>query len=183
MNRAEAYKLLTDYTSRPGLIKHALAVEAVMQAYAEKYGENIAEWGLVGLLHDFDYEKYPTPEEHPYKGAEILREKGIPERLVTAILGHADYTGVKRVTLIAKALFAVDELTGLITATALVRPDKKIADVKASSVKKKMKDKRFAASVNRDDIRKGAAELGVDLTEHIQFVIKAMQNVSDSLGL
>ncbi|NOZ08783.1 MAG: HDIG domain-containing protein [FCB group bacterium] len=183
MNRTEAYKLLTEYTTKPGLIKHALAVEAVMIAYADKFGEDRDEWGLVGLLHDFDYERYPTPEEHPYKGAEILREKGVREELITAILGHADYTGVKRETTLAKTLYAVDELTGLITATALVRPGKKIADVKAGSVKKKMKDKRFAASVNRDDIRNGAAELGVDLTEHIQFVINAMQHISDTLGL
>ncbi len=183
MNRSEAYQLLTKYTIKPGLIKHALAVEAVMRAYAEKFHENIEEWGMVGLLHDFDYEKFPTAEEHPYKGAEILRDIGFREDLITAIMGHADYTGVKRESLLSKALYAVDELTGLVTATTLVRPDQKLSGVKASSVKKKMKDKRFAASVNRDDIRNGAAEMKIELTEHIQFVIEAMRNISDQLGL
>ncbi len=183
MNREEAYQLLTEYTTKEGLIKHALSVEAGMKAYARKYNEDENAWGIVGLLHDFDYERYPTAEEHPFKGAEILKSRGVPESWIKAIMGHAAYTGVPRDTLMARVLFAVDELTGLITATALVRPSKKIADVKPKSVKKKLKDKAFAASVNRDDIRLGAEELNVDLTEHIDFLIKAMQSISDDLGL
>ena len=183
MNRQEAYELLTEYTKKPGLIKHALGVEAVMHAYAEKFGEDPEAWGIVGLLHDFDYERYPTAEEHPYKGAEILRERGIPEQWVEAVLGHADYTGVERKSKMAKTLFAVDELTGFIVAVALVRPSKKLEDVAVKSVKKKMKDKAFAAAVNRDDIRKGAEELGVDLDEHIGFVLEVMKKSADSLGL
>jgi putative nucleotidyltransferase with HDIG domain len=160
-----------------------LAVEAAMRAYAKKFNEDEEAWGTVGLLHDFDYERFPTAEDHPYRGAEILREKGVDESWIKAILGHADYTGVERDTLMAKTLFAVDELTGMITAATLVRPSKKIEDLKVKSVKKKLKDKSFAASVNRDDIKKGAEELGVDLSEHIQFVIDAMKSVSDDLGL
>jgi len=183
MNREQAWKLLNEYTKKDNLIKHALAVEAAMRAYAKKFNEDEDVWGTVGLLHDFDYERFPTAEEHPYKGAEILREKGVDESWVKAILGHADYTGVQRDTLMAKTLFAVDELTGMITAATLVRPSKKIEDLKVKSVKKKLKDKSFAASVNRDDIKKGAEELGVDLSDHIQFVIDAMKSCSDDLGL
>ena len=183
MDRKEAYDLLTEYTKKPGLIKHALGVEAVMRAYAVTFGEDPEAWGIVGLLHDFDYERYPTAEEHPYKGAEILRERGIPEEWVEAVLGHADYTGVERKTKMAKTLFAVDELTGFIVAVALVRPSKKLEDVAVKSVKKKMKDKAFAAAVSRDDIRKGAEELGADLDEHIGFVLEAMKKSSDALGL
>ncbi len=183
MNREQAWALLNEYTKKDNLIKHALAVEAAMRAYAKKFNEDEEIWGTVGLLHDFDYERFPTAEEHPYKGSEILREKGVDESWVKAILGHADYTGVERDTLMAKTLFAVDELTGMITAATLVRPSKKIEDLKVKSVKKKLKDKSFAASVNRDDIQKGAEELGVDLSEHIQFVIDAMKSVSDDLGL
>ncbi|MDN5360640.1 MAG: hypothetical protein PWQ84_1703 [Thermotogaceae bacterium] len=183
MNREQAWKLLNEYTKKENLIKHALAVEAAMRAYAKKFNEDEEAWGTVGLLHDFDYERFPTAEDHPYRGAEILREKGVDESWIKAILGHADYTGVERDTLMAKTLFAVDELTGMITAATLVRPSKKIEDLKVKSVKKKLKDKSFAASVNRDDIKKGAEELGVDLSEHIQFVIDAMKSVSDDLGL
>ena len=183
MNREQAWALLNEYTKKDNLIKHALAVEAAMRAYAKKFNEDEEIWGTVGLLHDFDYERFPTAEDHPYKGSEILREKGVDESWVKAILGHADYTGVERDTLMAKTLFAVDELTGMITAATLVRPSKKIEDLKVKSVKKKLKDKSFAASVNRDDIQKGAEELGVDLSEHIQFVIDAMKSVSDDLGL
>jgi len=183
MNREQAWALLKEYTKKDNLIKHALAVEAAMRAYAKKFNEDEETWGIVGLLHDFDYERFPTAEDHPYRGAEILREKGVDEAWVKAILGHADYTGVERDTLMAKTLFAVDELTGMITAATLVRPSKKIEDLKVKSVKKKLKDKSFAASVNRDDIKKGAEELGVDLSEHIQFVIDAMKSVSDDLGL
>ncbi|MFP4461050.1 MAG: HDIG domain-containing metalloprotein [Thermotogota bacterium] len=183
MNREQAWELLNEYTKKDNLIKHALAVEAAMRAYANKFNEDEQTWGIVGLLHDFDYERFPTAEDHPYRGAEILREKGVDEAWIKAILGHADYTGVERDTLMAKTLFAVDELTGMITAATLVRPSKKIEDLKVKSVKKKLKDKSFAASVNRDDIKKGAEELGVDLSEHIQFVIDAMKSVSDDLGL
>ena len=183
MNREQAWELLNEYTKKDNLIKHALAVEAAMRAYAKKFNEDEEIWGIVGLLHDFDYERFPTAEEHPFKGAEILREKGVDEAWIKAILGHADYTGVERDTLMAKTLFAVDELTGMITAATLVRPSKKIDDLKVKSVKKKLKDKSFAASVNRDDIKKGAEELEVDLSEHIQFVIDAMKSISDDLGL
>jgi len=183
MTRDEAYTILTTYTKKDGLIKHALAVEAAMRHYADFFHKNPDEWGIVGLLHDFDYEKYPTAEDHPYRGAEILREKGVPESWVTAILGHADYTGVARDTLMAKTLFAVDELTGFIVAVSLVRPSKKIADVAVKSVKKKMKDKAFAAKVNRDDIRNGAEELGIVLDEHIEHVLEAMKGIADLLGL
>ncbi len=183
MTREEAFALLNEYTKKDGLIKHALSVEAVMRAYAGKFGEDEESWGIVGLLHDFDYERFPTAEEHPYKGNEILEAWGVPESWRKAIMGHAEYTGVSRDTLMAKTLFAVDELTGLITATALVRPGKKIAEVKVKSVKKKLKDKSFAASVNREDIRKGTEELGIPLDEHIQFVLNAMTEIADELGL
>lgn len=183
MNRQEAFELLNEYTKKPGLIHHALAVEGVMKSYAQKFGEDVESWGIVGLLHDFDYERFPTAEEHPYKGAEILRSKKIPEEWITAIMGHAEYTGVQRISLMAKTLFAVDELTGLITAVALVRPSKNLADVKVKSVKKKLKDKAFAASVNRDDILNGAEELNMDLNEHIGFVLASMQSFADKIGL
>ncbi len=183
MNREQAWELLNEYTQKDSLIKHALAVEAAMRSYAKKFNEDEDAWGIVGLLHDFDYEKYPTAQDHPFRGAEILREKGVDENWIKAILGHADYTGVERDTLMAKALFAVDELTGMITAATLVRPSKKIDDLTVKSVKKKLKDKAFAASVNRDDIQKGVDELGVDLSEHIQFVIDAMKSQAEALGL
>jgi putative nucleotidyltransferase with HDIG domain len=183
MNRSEAWKLLTDYTKKQGLLKHALAVEAAMRLYAERFGENPETWGIVGLLHDFDYEVYPSLEDHPMRGAEILRERGLPDAWISAILGHGDHTGVARETKMAKTLYAVDELTGLIVAVALVRPSKKIGDVTAKSVKKKMKDKTFAAAVNRGDIQRGAEELGVELDEHITTVIEAMQGIAGDLGL
>lgn len=183
MTRTEAWEILNEYTKNPNLIKHALAVEAAMRAYAEKFSEDVETWGLVGLLHDFDYEKYPTAEDHPYRGAEILREKGLDEGLTKAMMSHAEYTGVPRETKMAKTLFAVDELTGFITAVALVRPDKKIATVKPKSVKKKFKAKAFAAQVSREDMTKGAEELGVELSEHIGFVIEAMTKIADQLGL
>lgn len=181
--REEAYRLLTEYTKKEALIKHALAVEAAMRAYARKFNEDEEAWGIVGLLHDFDYEKYPTKEDHPYRGAEILREKGYPEEWIEAILGHAEHTGVPRKTLMAKTLFSVDELCGFITAVAYVRPTRKIAEVKVKSVKKKLKDKAFARQVNREEILQGAQELGIPLDEHIEFVIKAMQGIADRLGL
>ena len=181
--REEAWALLTEYTQNDALRKHALAVEAAMRAYAARYGEDPDVWGVTGLLHDFDYERYPTLEDHPFRGSEILAERGVDESIRTAILGHGEHTGVPRETRMAKALFAVDELCGFLTACALVRPGKRVADVPVKSVKKKMKDKAFARSVNRDDIRQGAVELGVDLDEHIAFVRDAMAAVAGELGL
>lgn len=183
LNREEAYQLLTKYTKSESLIKHALAVEALMKAYARKFGEDENKWGIVGLLHDFDYEKYPTPEDHPLKGAAILEEKGYPEDVIYAIKTHADYLGLPRNSLMDKTLFAVDELSGLLTAAALVQPNKTIHTVKVKSVKKKMKDKAFARAVNRDDIREGAEGLGVDLGEHIGFCIEALKGIAADLGL
>jgi putative nucleotidyltransferase with HDIG domain len=177
-----------EYTSSDSLRKHMLAVEAAMRAYARRYGEDEERWGLAGLLHDFDYERYPNAEhsataEHPAEGVRMLRERGYPEDVLQAILGHAVYTGVTRETRMAKALFAVDELTGLITATALVKPSRSVHEVEAKSVRKKMKDKAFARGVSREDVLLGASELGVDLDEHIQFVIEAMRGSAEELGL
>jgi putative nucleotidyltransferase with HDIG domain len=183
MNRADAYALVTEYTQNQSLIKHMLAVESAMRAYARKFGEDEERWGIVGLLHDFDYERWPDPPNHPLKGSEILRERGYPEDVIYAIKSHADYLpDCPRVHRIDKALYACDELAGLITAAALVRPNG-ITDLTASSVKKKMKSKGFARNVNRDDIAQGAADFGVDLTEHIQFVIDAMKPHAAELGL
>ena len=161
----------------------ALAVEACMRAYASKFGEDQDLWGIVGLIHDFDYEKYPTPEEHPYKGNEILKERGYSDEIRRAIMSHAEYSGLSRDTPMEKALFACDELAGFITACTLVKPSKSLAEVEAKSVRKKMKDKAFARSVNRNDITTGAADLGVDLEEHIAFCIEAMKGISSELGL
>ena len=186
--RADALAIVHEYTQSESLRKHMLAVEAAMRAYAERFGEDADRWGLAGLLHDFDYERWPNEEHsptdgHPAAGVRILREKGYPEDVLEAILGHASYSGVARRTPMAKTLFAVDELTGLVTATALVRPTRSVHDVDARSVRKKMKDKAFARGVNREDVLRGAEELGVDLDEHIQFVIEAMRRSADSLGL
>jgi putative nucleotidyltransferase with HDIG domain len=181
--RAETWDLLCEYTQSDALRKHALAVEAAMRHYAGHFGEDTELWGRVGLIHDFDYEQHPTADEHPYKGAEILRERGWPEEHVRCIMSHADYTGIPRETLMAKTLFAVDELCGFLTAVALVRPSKKIAEVEVKSVKKKMKQKAFAAQVNRDDIRNGAELLNLELDEHIGHVLTAMQGIADDLGL
>src|SRR5947209_3210027 len=184
MNDPEAaWGLLTEFTQSESLRKHALAVEACMRAYAKKFGEDQDLWGIVGLIHDFDYEKYPTPEEHPYKGNEILKERGYSDEIRRAIMSHAEYSGVSRDTRMEKALFACDELAGFITACALVKPGKSLAEVEAKSVRKKMKDKAFARSVNRNDITTGAADLGVDLEEHIAFCIDAMKAIADKLGL
>jgi len=183
MNRQQAWELLCEYTKSKNLRKHALAVEAAMRAYARRFGEDEELWGVVGLVHDFDYEKYPTAEEHPSKGAEILREKGWPEEIIRAVLSHAPYTGVTRDSLMEKTLFAVDELTGLIVAVALVRPSKSIYDVKVRSIKKKWKDKSFAAGVNRADVEEGAADLEIELNEHIAIVLEAMQGIANELGL
>jgi putative nucleotidyltransferase with HDIG domain len=183
MDRQAAWDLLCEYTKGEGLRKHGLAVEAVMRHFARKHGEDEEAWGIVGLLHDFDYEQHPNEEQHPAEGAKILRERGYPEEVVRAILGHADYTGVPRDTLMAKVLYAVDELAGFVTAVALVRPNKSVHEVEPASVRKKMKDKAFARSVSRDDITKGAEELGVDLDGHIAEVIEAMRAAAAELGL
>src|SRR5437867_1256335 len=182
-DRDAAWGLLTEFTQSESLRKHALAVEACMRAYAKKFGQNQDLWGIVGLIHDFDYEKYPTPEEHPYKGNEILKERGYSDEIRRAIMSHAEYSGVSRDTPMEKALFACDELAGFITACALVKPGKSLAEVEAKSVRKKMKDKAFARSVNRNDITSGAVELGVDLEEHIAFCIEAMKGIAKELGL
>lgn len=185
-DRNEAWELLCEYTKGDSLRKHALAVEAAMRACAIRYGEpdaDVDEWGLVGLLHDFDYEMFPTADEHPYKGANILCGRGFSERFIRAIMGHATYTGVPRDSLMARALFATDELCGFLVACALVRPTKSLDDLQVSSVKKKLKDKAFARSVNRDDIFQGVAELGVDIDEHIQFVIDSLRPVQQLIGL
>lgn len=183
MDRAEAWGLLTEFTQSESLRKHALAVEACMRAYARKLGGDEELWGIVGLIHDFDYEKYPSAEEHPFKGNEILKERGYSDEVRRAIMSHADYTGVTRETNMEKALFACDELAGFITATALIKPGKSLAEVDAKSVRKRMKDKAFARSVSREDITNGAAELGVELDEHITFCIEAMKSVAGELGL
>ncbi len=181
--RAEALALLHEYTKSDSLRRHALGVEQAMRKMAEKYNGDTDMWGLTGLLHDFDYEMYPTLEEHPYKGNAILKEQGYPESICNAIMGHATYSGVPRDTDMAKALFAVDELTGFIFAVTYVRPSKSILEVKPKSVKKKLKQRSFAASVSRDDIFQGIDELNVDVTEHIQFVIDALQEKAEELGL
>lgn len=183
MNREDAWGLLTEYTQSESLRKHARAVEACMRAYAEKFGEDPDRWSMTGLLHDFDYEKYPSAEDHPFRGNEILAERGWPEDVRRAIMSHAEYSGVPRETNMEKALFACDELAGFITAVALVKPTKSLAEVDVKSVRKRMKDKAFARAVSRDDITKGAAELGVDLDEHIAFCIEAMKRVAGDLGL
>jgi putative nucleotidyltransferase with HDIG domain len=183
LDRQAAWNLLCEYTQSESLRKHMLAVEACMRAYARKFGEDEEKWGITGLLHDFDYEKYPTPQEHPFVGNKILEERGYPEEIRRAILSHADYSGVKRESTMEKVLYACDELAGFITASALVKPNKSLAEVEAKSVRKKMKDKAFARSVNRDDIINGAADLGVDLEEHITFCIEAMKTIAGELGL
>jgi len=186
--REDTLAIMHEYTASESLRKHMLAVEAAMRAYAEKFGEDVERWGVTGLIHDFDYERFPNDahsptEEHPAEGVRILRSRGFPEDVLTAILGHATYSGVPRESKMAKTLFAVDELTGLITATALVRPSRSVMEVETKSVRKKMKDKAFARGVNRDDVINGAADLGVDLDEHIDFVIRAMQRSAEALGL
>jgi len=183
MNRESAWSLLCEYTQSESLRKHMLAVEACMRAYARKYGDDEEKWGITGLLHDFDYEKYPTPQEHPFVGNKILEERGYPEEVRRAILSHADYSGVKRDSNMEKALFACDELAGFITATALIKPNKSLAEVDAKSVRKRMKDKAFARSVSRDDIINGAADMGIDLDQHIAFCIDAMKGIAGELGL
>ncbi len=181
MTYDEAMNLLKEYTKSESLIRHALCVETAMRCYAKKFGEDEEKWAITGLLHDFDYEQYP--DNHPYKGCEILKGMGVDSDIIDAIMGHAQYTGVKRKTLMAKTLFAVDELSGFLYAYALVRPDKNLKDVKLKSVKKKLKDKAFAKGVNREDIELGAKELDVDLGEHILFVAQCLQDNAKNLGL
>ena len=188
MTREEALQLMQEHTASPSLRQHMLAVEAAMRAYAGKHGGDAEAWGVVGLLHDFDYEKYPNAEHsptegHPAWGVRLLRERGVSDEQCRAILGHATYSGVPRDTVMAKALFAVDELCGFLVACALVRPSKSFADLEVSSVKKKLKDKAFARGVNRDEVRQGAEELGVPLEEHIAFVIQALRPAEAALGL
>ena len=184
MNRDEAWALLTEYTKSESLLKHALAVEAAVRGYARKFGENEDDWGITALLHDFDYERWPTLGDHPNKGSEILKEKGYPEWMRRAILSHAmEITGVTRDSLLEKTLFACDELSGFITAASLVRPSKSVLDLEASSVKKRMKDKAFARGVKREDLVEGAAALGLPLDEHIANVIGFMRERADDLGL
>ncbi len=183
MDRETAYTLVTEFVKNDGLVRHMLSVEAAMRAYAARYGEDPDAWGLPGLLHDFDWEIHPTLEQHPQDGAPILRQRGVSEEVIRCIQSHAPHTGVPRQSPKDYALFAVDELTGLITACALVRPTRSLYDLTAKSVKGKWKDKAFAAGVNRAEIEQGAQELGVDLTEHITFVIGAMRGIAPALGL
>src|SRR5687767_8540785 len=183
MNRADAYALMTEYTQSESLRKHMLAVEAAVRGYARKYGENEEEWAVVALLHDFDYERWPDPADHPFRGVEILREKGYPDWVTRAILSHAEYSGVPRESRLEKVLFACDEMSGFVTAAALVRPSKSVMDLEAPSVLKRMKDKAFARAVNRDDLRKGAEELGLPLEEHVANVIAFLRDRAEALGL
>ena len=183
MDYDTALELVEEHAKSESLRKHLLAVETCMRAFARREGEDEEAWGLAGLVHDFDWEVCPTPEEHPTFGAEILRQRGFPEEIVPAMLSHGNHTGITRDSLMEKALFACDELSGFVTAVALVRPTKSLTDTKVSSVKRKMKDKRFAASVSREDIVQGADELGVDLDQHIQFVIDALKPIAARLGL
>lgn len=183
MNRDQALSIVREHVKNENLVRHMLAVEAAMAWYANHFDQDEELWRVVGLLHDFDWEIHPTLEEHPQKGAEILRNRGVADDIIDTILSHADHTGVPRDTLIKKALYACDEITGLITTVALVRPSKKLADVKPKSIKKKWKDKAFARNVNRQDIERGAQDLGVELDQHILNVLQAMQGISDDLGL
>ncbi len=183
LNRSDAFELLRTHTQNENLVKHMLAVEAALRAYALKFEEDETLWGITGLLHDFDYEKHPTPDEHPEVGIEILEGLGYPEALLHAIRAHAPYLGVPRDSLLDRTLFACDELAGFIVAVALMRPSKSLTDLNVSSVTKKLKQAGFARAVSRDDIRVGAEELGIDLNDHIAFVIEAMRGISDGLGL
>ena len=183
MNRDDAWQLLTDYTKSDSLLKHAMGVEAALRGYARIFGENEDEWGIVGLLHDFDYERWPTPEDHPFRGCEILREHGYPEWVTRAILSHADYSGVPRESRLEKTLWGCDEMAGFVTASSLVRPSRSILDLEPSSVMKRMKDKAFARAVKRDDLKKGAEDLGLPLEQHIGNVIAFMRERADALGL
>jgi putative nucleotidyltransferase with HDIG domain len=182
-NRDDAWRLLTEYTKSESLLKHALAVEAAVRGYARKFGEDEESWGLVALLHDFDYERWPSLEEHPFRGSEILRKRGYPEWVIRAILSHADYSGVARESLLERALFACDEMAGFVTAASLVRPSKSVLDLEPKSVMKRMKDKAFARGVKREDLVAGAELLGLPLEEHIGHVISFMRGEAEALGL
>lgn len=181
--RDAAWQLLTEWTASESLRKHALAVEAAVRGYARKFGEDEEAWGSVALLHDLDYERYPTPADHPFRGCEELQRRGYPEWVTRAILSHADYSGIARESLLERTLYACDEMAGFVTAAALVRPTKSILDLEAASVLKRMKDKAFARAVSRDDLHRGAAELGVPLEEHVANVIAFMRETADRLGL
>jgi putative nucleotidyltransferase with HDIG domain len=183
MNRSQALEIVNDYVKNENLIRHMLAVEAAMRFYAEKFNEDVELWGVVGLLHDFDWEVHPTLEEHPLAGAPILREKGVPEEIIQTILSHADHTGIPRQSLMQKSLYACDEITGLVTAVALVRPSRSLYDLEVSSVKKKWKDKAFAAGANRQEIEDATREFGLELWEHVGNVILAMRTIAPELGL
>jgi putative nucleotidyltransferase with HDIG domain len=183
LTRENAWRLLTEYTQGDSLRKHALAVEAAVRGYARRFGEDEEVWGFVGLIHDFDYERWPDAEHHPYQGVEILRGQGCPEFVLRAILSHADYTGVARESRLERTLFACDEMAGFVTAAALVRPSKSVLDLEASSVRKRMKDKAFARAVRREDLVRGAEEIGLPLEEHIANVIEAMRGQAEALGL
>ena len=183
MERSEALAIVREFIKNENLVNHMFAVEAAMRFYAEKLGEDVELWGIVGLLHDFDWEIHPTMEGHPTAGAPLLRERGVSEVIIRAILSHADHTGISRDSLMEKALYACDEITGLITATALVRPSRSLMDLKAKSVKKKWKNKHFAAGANREEMERGAEEFGVELSEHITNVIEAMRRIAPELGL
>ena len=183
LSRQSAWALLTEYTQSDALRKHALAVEAAVRYYARRFGEDEEDWSAVALLHDFDYERYPTLENHPFRGAEILREQGYPEWAIRAVLSHADHTGTPRQSRLEHTLFACDEMAGFVTAAALVRPSKSVLDLEATSVIKRMKDKAFARAISRDDLKKGAEELGLALAEHITNVIAGMREQADALGL
>ena len=183
LTRAAAWQLLTEYTRSDSLLKHALAVEAAVRGYARQFAENEEEWGIVGLLHDFDYERWPDQQNHPFRGVEILKEKGYPEWVTRAILSHADYSGVPRESRLEKALYACDEMSGFVTAAALVRPSKSVLDLEAPSVLKRMKDKAFARAVSREDLKRGAEELGLPLEEHATNVINFLRLEAEPLGL
>lgn len=183
MERNTALALVREYVKNENLVRHMLSVEAAMRFYAEKYGEDVEKWGLTGLLHDFDWEIHPTLDQHPQDGAPILRERGVPDEIVRAILSHADHTGVPRTSRMEKALYACDEITGLVTAVALVRPSHSLHDLTASSVKKKWKDKAFAAGANREEIARATEEFGIELWEHVTNVITAMRGIAVDLGL
>ena len=181
--RADAWALLTEYTSGESLLKHALAVEAAVRGYAEMFGEDVEAWGIVGLLHDFDYERWPDASDHPFRGSEILAARGYPEYMRRAILSHADYSGVPRESRLERTLFGCDELAGFVTAAALVRPTRSVLDLEVRSVKKRMKDKAFARAVSRDDLRRGAEEIGLPLDDHIGNVIRFLRGSAEALGL
>jgi putative nucleotidyltransferase with HDIG domain len=183
LSRAEAWALMTEYTQGESLRKHMLAVEAAVRGYARQFGEDEEDWGVVALLHDFDYERYPDPANHPYRGVEVLEARGYPAWVTRAILSHADYSGVTRESRLEKTLYACDEMSGIVTAASLVRPSKSILDLEAASVMKRMKDKAFARAVNRDDLRRGAEELGLPLDQHITNVIAFMRVQAEALGL